>query len=231
VANTSGAAATSADRSPPPAAGAVADAIREAILRGDYAPNQWLVEADLSVRFDASRGTIRSALVHLASEGVIERIQNRGARVREVTLQEAIEISEVRMVVESLCAAKAADRATAEDCARLRDLGADMQQAVATGDLLQYSELNRQLDAQIRQISGQHTATAVLERLRGQNVRHQFRLALHPGRAAVSLPQHLAMIDAICTHNPRAAEKATRAHLASVIDTLPIVASGSTGPR
>ncbi len=208
----------------------VADAIREAILRGDYAPNQWLVESDLSVRFDASRGTIRSALVHLASEGVVERIQNRGARVREVTLDEAIEISEVRMVVEALCAAKAADRVTAKDCARLRGIGTEMKQAVAAGDLLRYSELNRQLHALIRQISGQNTASAVLERLRGQNVRHQFRLALHPGRATVSLPQHLAMIDAICAHDPGAAETATRAHLASVIETLPAVA-GSARPR
>jgi DNA-binding GntR family transcriptional regulator len=208
----------------------VADSIREAILRGDYAPNQWLVEADLSVRFDASRGTIRSALVHLASEGVVERIQNRGARVREVTLEEAIEISEVRMVVEALCAGKAADRATAKDCARLRGIGTEMKQAVAEGDLLRYSELNRQLHAQIRQISGQNTATAVLERLRGQNIRHQFRLALHPGRATVSLPQHLAMIDAICAGDAAAAEMATRAHLASVIETLPAVA-GSVRPR
>ena len=73
-----------------------------------------------------------------------------------------------------------------------------MQQAVASGDLLGYSELNQQLHALIRTLGGQATAQAILERLRGQNVRHRFRLALHPGRAAVSLPQHLEIIDALC---------------------------------
>jgi DNA-binding GntR family transcriptional regulator len=39
------------------------------------------------------------------------------------------------------------------------------------------------------------------------------------------------MIEAICAHNPRAAEEATRVHLASVIHTLPAVAARSTRPR
>ena len=89
----------------------VAD-IRDAIVHGDFAPNQRLVEADLSEQFGASRATVRSALVELANEGLVERVQNRGARVRAVSLAEAIEISEVRMVVEGLCAAKAAERIT-----------------------------------------------------------------------------------------------------------------------
>ena len=45
----------------------------------------------------------------------MERVQNRGARVRAVSLTEAIEITEVRMVLEGLCAAKAATRLTEED--------------------------------------------------------------------------------------------------------------------
>ena len=78
-----------------------------------------------------------------------------------------------------------------------------MQEAVRSGDLLGYSELNRQLHALIRTLGGQSTAQAILERLRGQNVRHQFRLALHPGRAAVSLPQHLEIIEALCAGDGR----------------------------
>jgi DNA-binding GntR family transcriptional regulator len=188
----------------------VVAAMREAIFLGEYAPNQWLVEADLSVRFDASRSTIRSALVSLASEGVVERIRNRGARVRKVTEKEAIEIAEVKRLVQALCAGKAADRATVKDCARLRGTGTEMKQAVAAGDLLRYIELDRQLHSQIRQISGHTTASAVLERLRDQDVQRLVRLALHPGRATMSLQQHLAVIDAICAHNASGAEKATR---------------------
>jgi DNA-binding GntR family transcriptional regulator len=217
---TSGIDATDADQPVP-----LVDAIRDAITSGEFAANQRLIESDLSERFGASRGNVRTALLQLTSEGLVERMQNRGARVRAVSLPEAIEITEVRMALEGLCAAKAAERMTADDCDRLRGLAAAMQDAVASGDLLTYSELNRQMDAHIRELSGQSIAQGILKRLRGQNVRHQFRLAMHPGRAAISLAQHLEIIDALCAGDPEVAEAAVRRHLQSVIDTLPEINS------
>jgi DNA-binding GntR family transcriptional regulator len=195
-------------------------AIRDAIVRGEFVPNQRLVEADLSDRFGASRATVRAALIELTNEGLIERVQNRGARVRAVSLEEAVEISEVRMMLESLCAAKAAERVSDAEVGELRELGERMRAAVAGGDVVGYSGLNQRLHRRIREISGQRTAAQVLERLRGQSVRHQFRLAMRPGRPQVSLPEHLAIIDAICAHRPEQAAEAARAHLGSVIEAL-----------
>ncbi|BBA95690.1 putative GntR family transcriptional regulator [Actinacidiphila reveromycinica] len=199
----------------------VADTIRAAITGGDFAPHQRLVEAELSERFGASRASVRNALAQLATEGLVERIQNRGARVRAVSLDEAVEITEVRMALEGLCAAKAAEHVTEDDRAALLDLGARMKAAVASGDVLGYSDLNRRLHGRVLEMSGQQTARAVLERLHGQNVRRQFRLAMQPGRPQTSLPQHLAVIDAVCAGDPPAAEAAMRAHLRSVIEALP----------
>jgi DNA-binding GntR family transcriptional regulator len=201
----------------------VVDAIRAAIADGEFVPNQRLVEADLSERFGASRTNVRTALVQLASEGLVERVQNRGARVRAVSLAEAIEITEVRMALEGLCAAKAAERLTDADRERLREIGDAMRAAVASGDLLGYSELNRRLHGLVLSLAGQTTAAAILERLRGQSVRHQFQLAMHPGRPAISLPQHLEIIEALCAGDAAGAEAAMRRHIRSVIDTLPEV--------
>ncbi|WP_240777069.1 GntR family transcriptional regulator [Nonomuraea basaltis] len=198
----------------------VLDAIRDGIMRGEFVSHQRLVEADLSERFSASRSSVRSALLQLANEGLVERVQNRGARVRAVSLAEAIEITEVRMVVEGLCAAKAAERVTQVEADELRGIGTRMSQAVASGDVLGYSELNQSLHRRIRQLSGQATASGVLERLRAQIVRHQFRLAMQPGRPAVSLGEHLAIIDAVSSGDPEMAEQAARRHLRSVIETL-----------
>ncbi|GAA3617590.1 GntR family transcriptional regulator [Nonomuraea rosea] len=200
--------------------GTVLDAIREGILRGEFVPDQRLVEADLSERFAASRGSVRSALLQLANEGLVERVQNRGARVRAVSLAEAIEITEVRMVVEGLCAAKAAERATPAEAEELREIGVRMSETVASGDVLAYSELNQLLHRRIRELSGQSVAGGVLERLRAQSVRHQYRLAMQRGRPAVSLGEHLAVIDAVRAGDPEAAEHAARRHLRSVIAAL-----------
>ncbi|TDV57225.1 GntR family transcriptional regulator [Actinophytocola oryzae] len=199
---------------------AVVAEIRDAIVRGDFVPNQRLVEADLSEQFGASRAAVRSALVELANEGLVERVQNRGARVRAVSLAEAVEISEVRMAVEGLCAAKAAEHVTREQAKQLKAIGRAMRTAVSHGDVLGYSRLNQELHRLVREVSGQRTAQDVLERLRAQSVRHQFRLAMHPGRPSRSLPEHLAIIDAICAHDAAGAEEAARAHLRSVIAAL-----------
>ncbi|WP_236790190.1 GntR family transcriptional regulator [Amycolatopsis sp. GM8] len=195
-------------------------AIREAIVRGEFVPNQRLVEADLSAQFSASRANVRAALIELANEGLVERVQNRGARVRAVSVEEAVEISEVRMMLEALCAAKAAERITDEEIAELAKLGEDMRAAVAAGDVVGYSGLNQRLHLRVREISAQHTASQVLERLRGQSVRHQFRLAMRPGRPSVSLPEHLEIIESICAHDSERAQRAARAHLESVIKAL-----------
>ncbi|MFI1952295.1 GntR family transcriptional regulator [Streptomyces xinghaiensis] len=194
--------------------------IREAILRGDFVAGQRLVEADLTEQFSASRGAVRSALLELAAEGLVERIANRGARVRIVPLDEAIEIYEVRMAVEALCAAKAAERIGAAEAEELRTIGSDMRVAVTCGDIMRYRQLNQRLHQRIREISGQRAASDVLERLRAQSVRQQFKVATMPGRPQVSLPEHLAIIDAICAGDADAAEQAIRLHLGSVMEAM-----------
>ncbi|MDT7800602.1 MAG: hypothetical protein QOI78_4035, partial [Actinomycetota bacterium] len=106
------------------------------------------------------------------------------------------------------------------EIAELRELGDAMRAAVSSGDVVGYSGLNQRLHRRVREIGGQRTAEQVLERLRGQSVRHQFRLAMRPGRPQVSLPEHLAIIDAVCAHHPVEAAEAARVHLQSVIEAL-----------
>ena len=194
--------------------------LRRAILAGDMAPGQRLVESELAETLDVTRASVRAALIDLTSEGLVERIRNRGARVRIVSLSEAVAITECRMVLEGLCAAKAAENATDAQRDQLREIGERLRQAVTDGEPLKYSASNQELHRLIRDISGQTVAADLLERLHGQIVRHQFRLSLRPGRPQVSLPEHLAIVNAIVNRDPAAAEAAARAHLGSVIDAL-----------
>ncbi|MGY4929236.1 GntR family transcriptional regulator [Streptomyces sp. 900105755] len=194
--------------------------LRQAILHGEMAPAQRLVENELAEEFGVTRASIRAALIDLEAQGLVERIRNRGSRVRVVTVEEAVAITECRMVLEGLCAAKAAVAAGDEQLADLADLGTAMTKAVADGEPVTYSELNQELHARIRTISGQQTAVELLERLNAQLVRHRFQLALRPGRPQHSLSEHLAMIEAIRARDPQAAEAAVRAHLTSVIEAL-----------
>jgi len=194
--------------------------IRDAILAGEFVAGQRLVEADLTARFGASRSAVRLALVNLANEGLVERLPNRGARVRSISVDEAIEIAEVRIGLEVLCARKAAENLAEEDAEELRQLRADMAAAVAASDLVAYSALIQEFDRRLREFSGHVTAARLLERLHAQSARHQFRLAFAPGRAQKSLGQHLAIIDAILGRDAQQAERTTREHLEDVVAIL-----------
>jgi DNA-binding GntR family transcriptional regulator len=195
-------------------------AIRQAILSGDLAPGRRLVEEDLASSLGVTRQSLRAALLDLTAEGLVERIPNRGARVRVVTAEEAVAITECRMALEALCAVKAAERITDAEAAQLRELGENLKRSVADRDPLRYSELNRELHRRVGAISAQHVAIGLLDRLHGQLVRHQFQLALRPGRPEVSLAEHLAILEAVADRRPDDADLAVRAHLASVIEAL-----------
>src|ERR1700749_2984551 len=181
-------------------------ALRQAILSGDRAPGQRLVEEELAGTLGVTRQSLRAALLDLTADGLVERIPNRGARVRVVSTEEAVAITECRMALEALCAAKAAERITDGEAARLRELGGSLERAVAAGSPLEYSELNRELHRRVMAISGQQVALGLLERLHGQLVRHQFQLALRPGRPEVSLSEHLAILDAVAGRRPEGAD-------------------------
>jgi DNA-binding FadR family transcriptional regulator len=71
-------------------------------------------------------------------------------------------------------------------------------------------------------------AAGLLERLNAQLVRHQFQLALRPGRPQASLPEHLAIVAAILARRPDEAEEAARRHLRSVISALRETGAGET---
>jgi DNA-binding GntR family transcriptional regulator len=195
-------------------------ALRRAIRVGDLAPGQRLVATELATSLGVTRASVRVALLALASEGLVERIPNRGARVRPVSMHEAVQITECRMMLEGLCAAKAAERATGEQIAYLTNLGHRMRATAEAGEPLKYSELNSEMHRYIQVASGQDTAAGLLGRLNAQLVRHQFRLALRPGRPQVSLSEHLEIIAAIAARDPRRAEHAARDHLLSVIAAL-----------
>ncbi|MGI5156497.1 GntR family transcriptional regulator [Microbispora sp. CA-102843] len=191
--------------------------IRRSVLDGHFAPGQRLIESELCEMYQASRSAVRQALRELVGDGLIEVQRNKGARVRAISTEEAVEITEARMVLEGLLAAKAAEHVTPEQADRLLQIRRAMREKVEAHDPLAYSELNAALHALIQEIAGQETVRAILVRLQGQLVRHQFRLALQPGRSSVSLVQHEKIVDAIVARDPAAAEAAMRDHLRDVI--------------
>lgn len=194
--------------------------LREAITRGQLMPNERLIEADLASSYGVNRAHIRTALAMLDQEGLVVRERNRGARVRAITDEEAMEIAETRLAIEVMVARQAALRITDAGRKALRAVETDMRRAVKEADDLAFSRCNGALHQEIQRIAGNATATRILSTLRSHLVRLQYRVILLPGRPQSSLAEHRAIVDAICAGNADAAEKAMRQHLASFTTLL-----------
>jgi DNA-binding GntR family transcriptional regulator len=194
--------------------------LREAIVSGQFHPNERLVEATIAERIGAGRTAVRAALVRLDQEGLVKLERNRGARVRLITDREALEIEEVRAALEGMLARRAAERIKSEGLRGLRQVMVQMRERVEAADSVGYSELNATFHQLIWTAADHPTASNLVGSLKSQGIRFQYQTALRPGRAQRSLREHEAIFAALKTHDGDAAESAMRAHLAEVLDTL-----------
>jgi DNA-binding GntR family transcriptional regulator len=196
------------------------DRLREAIVTGRFQPSERLVEADIARELGVGRSAVRTALARLEHEGLVEHERHRGARVRLVGAQEAVEILETRAVLEGLVARHAAVKATPGDAEALRTILEDMRRRLNDGDLLGASDQNAVLHGRILDISGHATAGRLIATLKSQMVRFQYRTILLPGRSERSFGEHRAIVEAIAAGDGDAAELAMRTHLSHVAEAL-----------
>jgi DNA-binding GntR family transcriptional regulator len=192
----------------------------QAILRGDFQPNERLIEMDLAQLYNVGRAAIRTTLARLEQDGLVEREPNRGARVRAISEEEAVETLEARAVLEGLAARYAARNVTDADIVDLRAIVGEMEARLAEGDLLGISEGNTRLHSRLLEIANNKTVARLIERLHAQHIRSQFRLILVPARPPRSVAEHRAIVEAVASRDPAAAEAAMRSHLANTVETL-----------
>ncbi|MFV0296138.1 MAG: GntR family transcriptional regulator [Hyphomicrobiaceae bacterium] len=199
---------------------AVAESLRQAIMANELAPGQRLIEADLCEEYGTSRGTLRAALTSLVAEGLVEHIANRGARVRVVGLDEALEIVDVRLALEILCIRRAIPRLTDDHLARLRRFAEELTSRAAEHDITGYADTTHAVFRFYVDIAGNGVAQETLERLRDRLSRHRLRLTYRPGRAEVSLPYWLSLIDALCGRDIDAAVQALEDHAGNIRQSM-----------
>jgi DNA-binding GntR family transcriptional regulator len=116
-------------------------AIRRRILDGDLPLGAMLSESELATELGTSRTPVRSALVRLQDEGLVQIYPQRGALVRALTDSEVREAAEVRHAFEVAGVRRAPAARRAKACERLT-AGLDAQeQALAAGDFTEFADL------------------------------------------------------------------------------------------
>jgi DNA-binding GntR family transcriptional regulator len=206
-------------------AGIVLRARRElaaAIRRGDYKPNQRLVESELTAAFAVSRATLRAVFIALEQENYISLEHNRGARVRQFSPAEAVDILDTRVILEAAAAGLAAAHITDEECDRLEAIVTQMADSIAEGDEERHSVCNREFHGLVVAAARQPLLAQFVAATPYPLVISQYRdtQASHP--RADSLLEHRAIVAALRVRNSVAAEAVMRAHNIAVHSGLAV---------
>jgi DNA-binding GntR family transcriptional regulator len=90
----------------------IAEQLKQAIYAGEFKAGDRLNEAALAVRMGTSRGPIREAIRILTGTGLVTPVVNRGVFVRKVSIQEMLEIYDLRALVFGFAAARACEHVT-----------------------------------------------------------------------------------------------------------------------
>ena len=195
---------------PEPLRQAVYDALAEMIASGSLKPGQHLVESELAEHLGVSRQPIREALQRLAVDGWVELRPAYGAYVHTPTTEEVDQLLGVRSVLGAYSAREAAQHATSERVARLRELQAAGMAALAAGDESALDAANADLHAYIVEMSGNSVLAELIAQVE-RRVRWYYTPIARP-RDKEAWQEHDSLIQAIAAGDADLAERLMRAH-------------------
>jgi DNA-binding GntR family transcriptional regulator len=204
-------------RPPPPAlssADRVAQAIVRRILRRQFNVGRRLVEADLMREFEAGRSTVREALKSLAASGIVELSHNRGAVVRSLSPQDALELLQVVEVLAGLAARLAGSNIGRGGNRRAFEAAAAPLTAMAMSE-----DLERALDQRARyyqamfDIAGNKELERAMPLPRVHLFRTQFYALLTRADIKAMAAEYRAITSAILAGDAAKAEASMRRHV------------------
>lgn len=191
----------------------VAERLRKLIASGELPPGARLNERSLCDRLRVSRTPLREAYRILASEGLIEVLPKRGARVIEMSAADIADVFDLLAVVEGLSgrlAAEKASRATLEDVAALHR---QMAAAYEARDMVRYSVVSKAVHVAINAAAGSAPLKDIYLRLNGQVQRLRYKSNLEGDNWARSVEAHARFVAALLARDGALAERLLREHL------------------
>lgn len=182
------------------------------ILCGELAPGAKLTETTLATLLGVSRGPLREAFRMLEEAGLVRTEKNRGVFVRDIPIDEAIEIFDLRAAMEDLVGRRLAEHIAPAHLKEIRGLVDQMEQAVKAKDAPRYHLLNLSFHDRLVELAGNRKLTAIYRKLIKELSLFR-RLNLADGwLMPVSVGEHRQIVKAIASGDPQAAGKAMFDH-------------------
>jgi DNA-binding GntR family transcriptional regulator len=194
------------------------EAIRRAILEGQYAPGSALREEQLAAEVGVSRTPVREALRRLLADGLVDSVRNSGTFVSDLSESDVLEVFELRAILEAYVSRKAAHLISEEELAELERLADAMEAATGTEEERRkiFGPLNTAFHTVILKASGSRLVEPILTRMFSVPLvplkEYRLRRWVNIDR---SNRQHREIIEALREHDPEWAALCMESHLLS----------------
>jgi len=202
--------------------GAVAhiqDAVRDAIVRLDFAPGELIDKVALCHRLNVSRFPVSEALGKLADEGFVEILPQRGTRVRRINLADCREAMFIRKALESNLVRTIAAHPRGDLLDALNENISRARRAMKDDDRASFHVLDLELHDLLIDSLGYERVRLAVQAARAKLDRLRLYLCT-PARQVSTLAEHEQIVDALARHDADAAAVAMEQHLDNVIAEL-----------
>jgi len=183
------------------------------ILSGEYPSGSRINESEVAARLQTSRAPVREALQALVSHGVVRSVRNRGMFVREVSLEEALDLYDIRVGLVYTTGRLLAARADRPFLDRLEELWQAMDEACRDEDSDRYHTLNLNFHDYLLNSTGNARLVELLGIVQKELALFMRRGVLGPIRLNISNAEHRNIIDAVKSGD---AEQAGRAYVTHI---------------
>ena len=194
--------------------------LRKAIYAGEYKSGDELSLTDVAAQLGVSRTPVREAFQVLESEGLITLRMNKGAIVNTIDRKFIRDIFEIRILLESEAARKAAETGMEEEkLNKLLERLFDLRDHLDTLNVSEYVALNQAIHQAIWQAADNHQLTNyLLELWNGPSVGHGENAAEHHYQASTF--EHIAVLQAIQGRKPEEARNAMAQHIRRSMENM-----------
>lgn len=196
------------------------EAIKQQIIRCELRPGEVLSEAILSDTLGFGRTPIHQAIARLTSDGLVEVMPRKGIMAKPVSLDEMLNIIEVRRINETHSARRAAERAEGSDVRLLEENLDAMWAAAREREITRIMSLDGEFHALLCLPTRNSVLIELLANLQDRSARLWF-ISLRANEQHLRVcEQHAAIVDAVRRHDPDGAEAAMRHHIDAFLDNV-----------
>ena len=189
--------------------------IKHAIITLRFRPGEYLNEAQVSKVLRIGRTPVHQALNRLMLEGMVEVIPRKGVIVKAVSLNDVLEMIDVRLVNETYCARLAVARADESDIAELTSILDESEKTVTSPDTVRQMMLDRDFHSTLARAAKNAVLAECIRTLHDRSLRFWFISLRDPVHHVAVKQEHRAILNAIKAHDPDAAADAVRNHIES----------------